>query len=104
MTYYSREIKMPATRKEGVANYVQMVINRLEAGDTREALLTAVGLLDDLSGSVYDGVFDEAAGPATILLSEHDAQVSAAKTEAFRKGFEAGEKAKAKALKELLGA
>lgn len=101
-TYYTRPIEMPTTRKEGLANFVQLIINRLEAGDAREALLTAVDLRNDLEGTVYDGAA-ESNGPATILLSEHDAQMATVKAEAYRKGFAAGEAAKAKAVRAVIG-
>ena len=100
---YAREITMPANRKEGLCNYVQMIINRLEAGDTREALLTAVGLLDDLSGSVYADITDP---PALDMIpaSEHYAALSNAKGAAFGDGFEAGQKAKAAELRKIFEA
>jgi hypothetical protein len=47
---YSRGIKMPKTRKEGLCNFVQMIINNLEAERHREALLIAADLLDTLEG------------------------------------------------------
>ena len=103
MTYYSREITMPADRKEGLCNYVQMIINRLEAGDHREALLTAVGLLDDLSGSVYADITDPPA-PDMIPASEHYAALSNAKGAAFSNGFDAGQKAKAAELRKIFEA
>jgi len=46
--YYSQEITEPANAQEGIANFVQMIINALEAGETREALMLAVDLQDDL--------------------------------------------------------
>ena len=58
MTTYSREIEMPKTLKEGLCNFVQMIINSAEAGDSREAMLKAVDLLDDL----HSGAYDEAMG------------------------------------------
>ena len=103
MTYYSREITKPATRKDGLCNYVQMIINRLEAGDTREALMTAVGLLDDLSGSVYNEVTVDAA-PDTMPMAEHFDALAKAKAEAMRAGFESGAKAKAAELRRVLAA
>jgi hypothetical protein len=103
MTHYSREITMPATRKEGLCNYVQMIINRIEAGDMHEAIMTAVGLLDDLSGSVYADVTTDAA-PDTITMSEHLRQMSDAKGAAFGDGFAAGRNAKAAELRKVLGA
>lgn len=103
MGNYTRPIEAPKTRKDGLCNFVQMVINRLEAGDPAEALLVAVDLLNDLEGTVYDSAITAPKGPASILLSEHDAQLRDAKAEAFRKGFAAGEATKAKAIRALLG-
>jgi len=54
-TYYSKKIEMPKTMKEGLCNFVQMIINIAEAGDSREAMLKAVDLLNDLNTGVYDG-------------------------------------------------
>jgi hypothetical protein len=47
---YYQEIKEPRNMQEGLANFVQMIINELEAGNHREALLKAVDLLNDLIG------------------------------------------------------
>jgi len=35
MTYYSRELKKPKNMREGFSNFVQMIINKLEAGSWR---------------------------------------------------------------------
>lgn len=100
---YARDIQMPKTRKEGLCNYVQMIINRLEAGDHREALLTAVGLLDDLSGSVYDDISDPPT-PEMIPAAEHFQAVANARGEAYGDGFVAGQKAKAAELRAIFDA
>lgn len=47
---YSREITLPKTKQEGLSNVVQMIINLLERGESHEALLVTVDLLDDVSG------------------------------------------------------
>ncbi len=31
MTYYSKEISLPATKREGLENFLQIIINKLEA-------------------------------------------------------------------------
>ena len=54
MTYYSREITMPKTRREGLANFVQIIINHIEAGRADDALMSAVDLLEDLNCGLYD--------------------------------------------------
>jgi hypothetical protein len=46
--YYYAEITMPKTKREGLQNFVQLIINQIEQGEHREALLTAVDLLNDL--------------------------------------------------------
>ena len=52
--YYSKKIKMPKTIKEGICNFVQLIINNAEAEKSREAMYIAVDLLDDLHNGVYD--------------------------------------------------
>lgn len=50
--YYSAPISQPKSKEEGLKNFVQMIINDLEKGNHKEALLKAVDLLNDI-GSVY---------------------------------------------------
>lgn len=45
---YSRPLITPQTTQDGLANCLQAIINYLEAGDTNEAILQAVDLLDDV--------------------------------------------------------
>lgn len=52
MTYYTRKIEMPKTKTDGLRNFVQMIVNEIEAGNHNEALLKAVDLLNDV-GSAY---------------------------------------------------
>lgn len=101
---YAREIKMPATKKDGLCNFVQMIINRIEAGEHREALLVAVDLLDTISGDTnpYAEITGDAA-PAMMPMSEHFDALQAAKKTEFGKGFEAGQKAKASEYRKLIG-
>jgi hypothetical protein len=47
--YYSKPLKTPTTEQEGLANAIQMAINNLEAGNSNEALMVLVNLLDDVS-------------------------------------------------------
>ena len=47
--YYARSVTQPKTKRQGLTNFVQMIINDLEAGESREALLRAVDLLDDIN-------------------------------------------------------
>lgn len=57
--YHTRPIVMPTTKREGLANFVQLAINLLEGGDTKEALLTLVDLHGDLTSNAnpYAEVF-----------------------------------------------
>jgi hypothetical protein len=48
-TNYSKPLSMPMTTQEGLANAIQMAINQIEAGDSREAVYTLVNLLDDVA-------------------------------------------------------
>lgn len=50
--YYSRPIKQPKNREDGMRNFVQLIINEIEGGNHQEALLKAVDLLNDI-GSAY---------------------------------------------------
>lgn len=105
MTYYSREIKMPTTRLDGLRNFVQMIINKLEAGETNEALLTAADLLDTLSGSANPFASitsDKDNRMIEELKRKHAAELQEAIILANRDGYQSGvaaEKARmAKAL------
>ncbi len=49
--YYSQTVEMPRTNRQGLANAVQIIINQLEDGNDREALMQAVDLLDDIKSS-----------------------------------------------------
>jgi len=50
---YALNIEMPKNMQEGLANFIQMIINDLEAGDAREALLKAVDLRQDVYSKIY---------------------------------------------------
>lgn len=90
---YSMEIKEPLTRKQGLLNFVQMIINAVERGDATNAVLLAVDLKDTLSGNAnpfaaitdgltHDAVVKEVAEARRAFELERAAAVS----EAFRKG------------------
>ena len=104
MTCYSRKIEEPKTRLDGWVNHVQMVINQMEAGDAREALLTAVDLLDRLTGVGGKELEDIEAGPARVSLAERDAAVSAARAEALERGIALGKAAAKKEIADILAA
>lgn len=81
MTFYSREITMPTTKREGLENFIQMIINQIEAGNSQEALLKAVDLLQDVSTGVYDDAMTDANGIDHLvreLDAKHQADVIAA--------------------------
>ena len=64
---YTKEIKPPKTMKDGLCNFIQMIINAAESGDSREAMLLAVDLLGDIQSGDYDtNIVDENA-----LLIDH---------------------------------
>lgn len=102
-TYYSREITMPKTKKEGLCNFVQMVINRLEAGQHEEALLTAVDLLQDLEGSAYDDAIDASAATILSLQKEMEAKHAGEVMAAHEFSFAAGRDAARREIAEKLG-
>lgn len=51
--YYTQNIEMPNDLQQGLANFVQMIINDIESGDEREALLKAVDLHNDITTGIY---------------------------------------------------
>jgi hypothetical protein len=93
MTYYSRPLEMPKTRKEGLLNFVQMIINAAERGECREAMLIAVDLHDTLSGNanpwkdLTDGFTKEAVGKE---IAEARLAFKREKQEAVAKAYEKG--------------
>lgn len=75
---YSRPIEMPATKRDGLANFVQMIINEIEAGNAREALLKAVDLHQDIRSGAYDTAMQDALGfsaLATELTAKHNREI-----------------------------
>jgi len=51
--YYSADIAMPSNKKEGMLNFLQMIINELEEGNSREELLKTVDLRQDVMSDIY---------------------------------------------------
>ncbi len=93
---YSMPITMPTTRKEGLLNFVQMIINAAERGDVQEATLIAVDLKDTLAGnsnpwsSLTDGFTGEAVGKEIAeARREFEREKQAAVAKAFEQGMEA---------------
>jgi hypothetical protein len=72
-TFYSREIQKPKNRREGFANFVQLIINNIEAGDTQQALIGAVDLLDCITSNAnpYASVTDD---PHTVAITRARAE------------------------------
>ena len=93
---YAREVKMPRTSHEGFSNFVQLIINQLEAGNTREGLLQAVDLLDciESSGNPYKDITDAEHSRANALVAEmnrkHSAELVDAIARARADGIAAG--------------
>jgi hypothetical protein len=106
MTYYSRKIEMPATRLDGLCNFVQMIVNSLEAKDHESALLTAVDLLDTLQGQ-SNPFSSITADKDNAMLAElkrlHMTEMVDAMAKARADGFAAGEQAQKQKMVELLG-
>lgn len=106
MTYYSRKIEMPKTRLDGLCNFVQMVINQLEAENPNEALLIAVDLLDTLRGqsNPFSSITSEKDNAMLAEITrQHAAEVSDAIIKAHAEGFTKGEESQKRKLVELLG-
>jgi hypothetical protein len=105
--YYTREITMPKTKREGLANFVQMVINAAEAGDSREAMLKAVDLLNDIHCGVYDDAMGVSQDHAQSALSKQlQCQAAEAGVHAaveFERGRQQGAEDKARQIAEALG-
>ena len=104
--YYSREIKMPATKLEGLQNFVQMIINAIERDDARAALLTAVDLLDDLSSksNPYSEITDGKGNMQIVKLQEqHSNELADAIKKAHADGVEAGVSQERARIANMLG-
>ena len=68
-------MKMPRSPLEGLRNHVQMIIDHLDGGDDREALLTAIDLRDSLLGQWGTVVADDPDAP-TITKRSLDATLA----------------------------
>jgi hypothetical protein len=93
MAFYSREIKMPSTRLQGLCNFVQMVINSIEAEQHENALLTAVDLLDTLEGqsNPFSSITSEKDNAMLAELKrQHTQDIIEAMAKARDDGFAAG--------------
>lgn len=89
--YYTKQINMPNNKTEGLLNFVQIVINKIESGDIENALLSAVDLLSDLECGTYKDVFEE-----THLYKElqqkHMQELFESSKRSYDNGFSDGKK------------
>lgn len=93
---YSLPITEPRTRKDGLLNFVQMIINAAERGDVREAILLAVDLKDTIAGDANpfaavtdsltrDAVVKEVADMRRVMEADRSVREDAA----FKRGQKA---------------
>jgi hypothetical protein len=79
--HYTRKIEVPANKRDGLANFVQIIINQIEAGDIENALLSAVDLHEDIVCGIYDDAMQDAKGSLAIIRemeAKHTADIIAA--------------------------
>lgn len=103
---YSRPIEMPSTRLQGLCNFVQMVINQIEAGDHENALLTAVDLLDTLQSqsNPFSSIASEKDNAMLAELKRrHTQEVIEAMAKARADGIAEGEAAEKLRMSRILG-
>lgn len=101
-SYYSRELTEPKDMAEGLQNFVQMIVNQIEAGEHHSALMLAVDLLDDLRCGTYKEVTAPDLSDASVPMSEHLRAVEAARREGMEAGMKAGGNAVRSHLRNLL--
>ena len=103
--HYSRQIEMPKTKRDGLANFVQMIINSAEAGDAQEALLKAVDLLEDIRCGLYDDamVDDRARRVQAKAVADMQSAHDAALAQAHGRGYAEGVSAEKSRLARILG-
>ena len=58
---HRRPITQPTTKRDGLANFVQMIINQIEERQYSDALRDAVSLRNAINNGVYDGIGPQAA-------------------------------------------
>ena len=98
---YSNEIKQPKNASEGLQNFVQMIINSIEADEYKQALIQAVDLHQDIRAGFYNEVCSPDA-EETVSTSDHLRALEKARNDGFNAGFEAGANALRAELKLLL--
>lgn len=109
--HYSAHIKLPKNKKDGLCNFIQAIINQAEKGDSREAMLTAVDLLNDLKSGIYDdAIGQKAIADVTIEKSNLERQMEKDREELkglaeqrYVEGFKAGDQARMDKVLSALG-
>lgn len=67
MAYYTQPLNQnPENMREGLLNFLQMIINCLEDGDNKEALLKAVDLRQDVDSGIYDNLAAKTTGQKSL--------------------------------------
>jgi hypothetical protein len=101
----SRALEMPKTKRDGLANFIQMIINAQERGDHREALLQAVDLLEDVNCGLYDTAMidDRAQKTQERALQDMKTQHNAEITAAYERGQATGAQDEKDRITALLG-
>ena len=102
--HYTKEIKMPTTKQDGLANFIQMIINSIERGEVNEALLLAVDLKQDVTSAA--GIYrteEDGGAKLAALQSELQAKHAGEVIEASKRSFEDGKRAARREIAEKLG-
>lgn len=101
MSHYTRKIEMPKTKREGLSNFVQIIINAIEAGKIDTALLSAVDLRQDIDTGIYDDAITDKNGQLAIIRemeAKHAADIIAAAKRGREDGISEEKARMAKAL------
>lgn len=104
--YYSRKLEMPKNEKEGLQNFIQMIINKAESDDAEGAMYIAVDLLNDLWSGAYDGAMgvskDNAKSALFMEITKQHEQAKLNAIEEYNRGFKEGQKTKITEMKKVL--
>ena len=102
-----RQLGPPKNLKDGLCNFVQMIINAADAGNAAEAMYLAVDLLDDLRSGTYDGAKGASAASAESNLErqmEKDrAEAAETARQEYIKGVQHGMESKRREILLALG-
>ncbi|MER8827197.1 hypothetical protein NKH73_14005 [Mesorhizobium sp. M0938] len=102
MNTYTRKIELPANKREGLANFVQMIVNNIEAGEIENALLTAVDLHQDIETGIHDDAMVNTTAEQAFVR-ELQAKYTADIIAAAQKGHEDGIRAEKARMASALG-